>query len=181
MVSTLISHWNPWDIRTHLNQILRMIRAKWLLDLPSSGNLGLQELVLYQQSDFEHIILSNLISFKSSNIPRLYHYLVDTAIPEDNRGTRHALSGHTLGNSGSGRRNQNIPPNRSWLVLPSRGYAYHADANDVDSENEVATISAAITAREISDRRSQALAVAGIYPDSSLPSYNQGKMSYQNI
>ena len=77
-----------------------------------------------------------------------------------------------------GRRNQNIPPNRSWLVLPSTGYAYHADANDVDSENEVATISAAITAREISDRRNQALAVAGIYPDSSLPSYNQGKISY---
>lgn len=118
------------------------------------------------------------MSFNSSNIPRIYHYFADTAIPEDNRGTRHALSGHTLGNSGSGRRNQNIPPNRSWLVLPSRGYAYHADANDVDSENEVATISAAITAREISDRRSQALAVAGIYPDSSLPSYNQGKMIY---
>ena len=119
-----------------------------------------------------------IISLNSSNVTRLHFYLADSTISENNRGTRHALSGHTLTNSGLGRRNQNIPPNRSWLVLPSTGYAYHADANDVDSENEVATISAAITAREISDRRNQALAIAGIYPDSSLPSYNQGKITY---
>ena len=46
--------------------------------------------------------------------------------------------------------------------------------NDTESENEVATISAAITAREISDLQNQVNAAQTIYPDSSLPSYNQG-------
>ena len=53
-------------------------------------------------------------------------------------------------------------------------YSYPVAAGDTESETEVATISAAITAREISDLQNQALAAASIYPDSSLPTYSQG-------
>ena len=54
------------------------------------------------------------------------------------------------------------------------GETPHVDVGDTESEQEVATISAAITAREISDIQNQASAAQSIYPDSSLPSYNQG-------
>ena len=55
-----------------------------------------------------------------------------------------------------------------------RGYSFPMTVGDSVSEQEVATISAAITARELSEHQNQALSAATIYPDSSLPSYNQG-------
>ena len=73
-----------------------------------------------------------------------------------------------------GRGVQNLTSIRQWQYGRYIGDTQYVDTGDTESEQEVATISAAITAREISDLQNQAIAAQSVYPDSSLPSYNQG-------
>ena len=73
-----------------------------------------------------------------------------------------------------GRGVQNFSSHNQWH---NGGYSYPVSAGDNESESEVATISAAIMAREISDQENQKLVAESIYPESSLPSYNQGNYS----
>ena len=73
-----------------------------------------------------------------------------------------------------GRGVQNFSSHNQWQ---NGGYSYPVSAGDNESESEVATISAAIMAREISDQENQKLVAESIYPESSLPSYNQGYTS----
>ena len=55
-------------------------------------------------------------------------------------------------------------------------FVYPISVNGTRSEQELATISAVITANEISSEEQRtAIAAATIYPESSLPSYNQGE------
>ena len=69
--------------------------------------------------------------------------------------------------------------NRFWQF---GGYAYPVNIGGEEStEQEVATISAAITARETNDRQTQDISTATIYPDSSLPSYNQGYYNFLKL
>ena len=74
------------------------------------------------------------------------------------------VSVHSLGLRGG---NVGIPIRRESQTRP-------ISTSETSSEQELATISVAITAREIAERQNQAHAAATIYPDSSLPSYNQG-------
>lgn len=56
------------------------------------------------------------------------------------------------------------------------GIIYPNNLTGTRSEQELATISAAIAAYELSSQEQQrAAAAATIYPDSTLPSYNQGE------
>lgn len=70
-----------------------------------------------------------------------------------------------------GRGVQNFSSPNQWQ---NGEFSHPVAVGDNESETEVATISAAITAREMTDLQNQALASATIYPDSSLPSYSQG-------
>ena len=92
--------------------------------------------------------------------------IVDSERNEDSRRVRFQQPGVSLG-----RGVQNFSNHNQWQ---GGVYPYPVAAGDTESETEVATISAAITAREISDLQNQALAAASIYPDSSLPTYSQG-------
>ena len=69
---------------------------------------------------------------------------------------------------------QNVSSARQWQYGRYIGDTQYVDIGDTESEQEVATISAAITAREVSDLQNQSIATQSVYPDSSLPSYNQG-------
>ena len=69
---------------------------------------------------------------------------------------------------------QNVSSTRQWQYGRYIGETQYLDIGDTESEQEVATISAAITAREASDQQNQGIATQSVYPDSSLPSYNQG-------
>ena len=92
--------------------------------------------------------------------------IVDPERNEEARRVRFQQPGVSLG-----RGVQNFSNHNQWQ---GGVYSYPVAAGDTESETEVATISAAITAREISDLQNQALAAASMYPDSSLPTYSQG-------
>ena len=91
-----------------------------------------------------------------------------------NRDARQITFQHRQPGISLGRGVQNVSSNRQWQYGRYIGETQYVDIGDTESEQEVATISAAITAREISDIQNQAIAAQSIYPDSSLPSYNQG-------
>ena len=103
----------------------------------------------------------------------LKEYLAIISVPdqgrnEEDRRIRFQQPGVSLG-----RGVQNFSSPTQWQ---NREYAHPVTAGDNESETEVATISAAITARDMTDLQNQALAAATIYPDSSLPSYSQGNI-----
>ena len=91
---------------------------------------------------------------------------IDQGRNEEVRRVRFQQPGVSLG-----RGVQNFSSHNQWQ---NGGYSYPVSAGDNESESEVATISAAIMAREISDQENQKLVAESIYPESSLPSYNQG-------
>ena len=103
----------------------------------------------------------------SAHYKRLKHKIpiADQQTNRSGQGTSHGVSQshprHPLANS--------IRQNIGTFVYP-------ISVNAARSEQELATISAAITAHEISSEEQRtAIAAATIYPDSSLPSYNQGE------
>ena len=79
------------------------------------------------------------------------------------------VSVHSLGLRGG-----NVGVRWKWWPIRRESQNHPISNGETSSEQELATISVAIAAREISERQNQAHAAATIYPDSSLPSYNQG-------
>ena len=103
----------------------------------------------------------------------LKRYLAIISVPDQGRNDEDRRIRFQQPGVSLGRGVQNFSSPTQWQ---NREYAHPVTAGDNESETEVATISAAITARDMTDLQNQALAAATIYPDSSLPSYSQGNI-----